>query len=521
MSDETKDQDAKSTAATADQSAEASEQAAQQAQEPDNGPKPITIELDDLTAEAKAEAEKQLRRSIPDYPYTIQSQENKPGVIVELRVEVPADAYRQEQQVLLNDLRKEIVLPGFRKGKAPVALILKRLGEEAARDTVASIATNVLRQEHAKQQWSMLSKPRVREYTVPAGDDPLVLLIEIEQTPTVELKEYTGFEVEVERRDVTDAMIGERIEQLRQQNAVLEPVAEDHGVAEGDSLVVDVDVTSDSGERLEHLCRSDWNVRDWKHGLPQEIADQIEGKKVGDAVSARVRSKTTNRRGEEIFHEDNYTVTIRQIKALRLPEVDDEFARDLGEYESLDDLRTKLRKQLEEAEESRRKNEALGSIMQNILEKNPFDVPKSLVAREQYELIMQDSYQMQRYGLRLDQVVSDVDKYLSDQQASAEQRVRTQLVLAELRKAEKLEVTDEDVEREIARIAEETGRKPLAVRARLEAQNGLDEFRMSIANRKVADFLLEKNAIKLVEPKPEAEAAEAESEEKPAKSKKN
>jgi trigger factor len=478
--------------------------------------KPITIELDDLTAEGKAEAEKQLRRSIPDRPYTLARQESRPGAVVALTFEVSAETFKIEQTALLADLRKEIVLPGFRKGKAPVNLLLKRLGDEASRDTIGALATNVLRQEQARRNWSMLTKPRVKDYDVPEGAGAVKIEIEVETTPTVELKTYKGLEVEVEKHEVDDAAVEARLEEMRRRSAVQEKANDKHEIAEGDTVTVDVEVLNADGERLQHLCRQDQTLHDWRRELPEAVAGRMAGKKAGDTVTARVANKTTNRRGEEVIHEDDTRVTIKEIRVTKLPELDDDFAKDLGDYADLNALRAKVRKDLEEAEEERRRNEGIGKLFREIVEQNPIDVPKSLVAQQQYEMIMQDSYQMQRYGLRLDQVIHDMGAYLRDQQSGADQTVRLQMAVAELTKIEKLEVTEADVDAEIKRMAEESGRKPLAVRAHLEARNQLDQLRQSLSRRKVGDFLMANNKIKLVAPKP-PETPEPEEQPKPAK----
>jgi trigger factor len=464
--------------------------------------KPITIELEDLTDEGKAKLEKELRRSIPDRPFVIVEQVAKPGAEIELKVELSGDAFREEQQVLLGDLSKEVVLPGFRKGKAPVGLILRRMGEEAARNTIASLATNVLRQEQAKQKWSLLAKPYVLEFAVPSKDDDKVKLsIELELAPKVELQQYKGFAVEVERRDVTDAMVEARLEELRRQSAVQDVADADHGLADEDVVTVDVEATSETGERLEHLCQQGRPLYAWRRNLPNEVVEGMAGKKTGETAEAVVVNKTTNRRGEEIVHNDHYKVTIKEIRCAKMPALDDAFAKDLGDHENLDALRVKIRQDLAKAEEERRRSEGLAKIYRAMIEKNPIDVPRSLVARQEYLQIANDSQQMQRYGLRLEQVVQDTEKYLRDQRAEADETVRLQLLMAELVKTEHVQASDADMEAEIARLAEETGRKPLAIRARLEAQNQLDDFRQNLAKRKIGDFLLANNTVNVVEPK--------------------
>jgi trigger factor len=138
-----------------------------------------------------------------------------------------------------------------------------------------------------------------------------------------------------------------------------------------------------------------------------------------------------------------------------------------------------------------------------MLEKNPVDAPRSLKARQQYEMIQRDTYELSRMGLRLEHVVHDADKYISEQRSGAEVQVKLQLLLRELAKIENLEVTDADMDAEIAKIAERTKRNPLGVRARLEATKELDRFREQLRVRKLEDLVLAASTIHKVAPKPQ------------------
>jgi len=267
-------------------------------------------------------------------------------------------------------------------------------------------------------------------------------------------------------------------------------------------------VTNEKGERLDHLCKTEETIYEIRHGLPEPIREQLVGKKLGETAEADVENIVTNRRGEEVRHTDHYKVTVREIRNEKVPELDDEFAKDLGEYDTLAALREAIRKQLEEREAERRRNAAAAAIYEKLLEENPVDAPRTMLAMQQYNLIMEDSYQLQRMGLRLDQVVRDTDEYMRAQEASALNRVKLNLLLEAIAKRESLEVGDADVDQEIAQMAEKSGRKPLAVRARLEAQKQLDQVKSNIERRKLVDFLLANNEVKYVPAKPRTEPAE-------------
>lgn len=516
MSEETKDQEL-----TAGEAAPAVEAAAQPAEEPRKDP--ITIELEDLTEEGKKKIEESLHRSVADIPGTLLSQEKREGSRVHLTFEVARANYEAEQGLLLKDIQKEAVLPGYRKGKAPVRLLLKRLGEDAVRDTVRSVATNVLRQENLKQSLKLTVKPHVIDYTVAEGGDvPVQFVIEAEVEPVVDATEYKGLTIEVESAPLPEEVVAQRIEEMRRNAAVYDPAPEGTEIAEGDVLVVESEVFGAQGQKMENLSRPTWNLHDFKEQLPGPVAEQIVGKKVGETVEAQVPQTSTNRRGEEVVHEDNWKVTVKEIKRMRLPELDDEFAKDLGDYATLEDLKTKVRAELQAASEEQEKSAAVTQLYRKISEMNVVDVPQSLQDAHTSDLIMQDREQLARYGMRLEHVVQDVGSYVASKRASAAEIAKVTMLLQDIARKENLAVTEEDVEQAIAELAERQGRKPLAVRARLEAQRQLDAFREQVARQKINDFLLANNTVNKVAPKPaeapQAEAPQAEAGESEAKS---
>src|SRR5690606_27354240 len=158
---------------------------------------------------------------------------------------------------------------------------------------------------------------------------PVNFEIQIELEPQVELKGYTGIEVEVETHEVTDEQVDARIENMRLEASVLEDAGEDATLGPEDVAVLDVEVTGARGDRIPHLSHEGRTFYQWKRELPEPIADQLEGKRVGESVEAKIEEKTSNRRGEEVTFHDHWKVTVREIKRTRLPELDDEFAKDV------------------------------------------------------------------------------------------------------------------------------------------------------------------------------------------------
>ncbi len=477
-------------------------------QAPAKRPIPIALEL--LTEKAKQEAEEQLGKPIRDMAYTLASQTAIPNSTLSLKFEVAAEEVRKELDRFYENLRKDVVLPGFRKGKAPVKLIRIRMGEEADRDAMIEIAVNVTRQETLRQQLNFVADPQVVDWSMEEGK-PLTFEVHAEIPPKIELKEYKGLSVTVETQDVSDAAVDHNIEHLRQDFATWETAPAGHKFAPGDQLVVDLKVTGDKEQELKHLSRENLVLHNTS-GLPSELAEKLPGLGTGENATATIKSERQTRKGETIHSADTYQVTVKEIKIRKLPALDDEFAKDLGEeYATLAELRAGVRKDLEHREEERQKGEAVGKIVMALVEKNPIEIPPSMVHSAQIHAIHEDRLQLEQMGLNLGDVVKDPKTYLQGRWMTGELRVKQALLCGEVSKVEKLEVTDEDLEKEIARIAENSGRKPLAVRAKLEAEKKLDALRNEMVDRKITDFLLANNTVEKVASKPAEKKPEDES----------
>ncbi|MBI1785169.1 trigger factor [Candidatus Sumerlaeota bacterium] len=473
------------------------------------GIEPISISLDLLSEQSKKEVEEQTGKPVKDIPYQIAGREGLKNSRTELKFEVGAEDFGAEVTRYYEKLRKEIVLPGFRKGKAPIKLIRIRMGDEADKDAMTETATNVLRQEVIKEKFELISDPKIVKWTIEEGK-PLQFSVVIETEPKVELKEYKGLTVSVENREATDEQVETEIARIRADFATWESAPAGHKLAEGDAPVLDITVTGDKGQELKHLRKENWLAHYYKSQLPEELTAKLEGLSAGESVEVAVKNTRETRKGETLETSDTYKALIRDIKIKKMPEVNDDFAKDVGDHESLQAMREAIRKNLAEGEESRQRGEALAKLAQAMIEKNPFEIPLTLVQGERYRAIMRDNQELQRMGLNLDQVISNPQQYLHTQFHAAEFRIKYAYVLAEVAKVEKLEVTEEELEKEIAAMAEKSGRKPLAIRAKLEAEKRLDSLKNQLLDRKTADFLLANNTVEKVAAKP----AEAESEKK-------
>ncbi|GEM_PF-477408 len=460
--------------------------------------------------EAEEPREAIARTPEPSVACQVVEEAKKPGSILSLVLEIAASDYRQEVDRYYGKLRKDVTLPGYRKGRAPIRLIRIRMGEEADVDALSELALQVARREVKRRGLKLAGDAQVTNWE--GGEtEPLRLTIDFEVEPTVELETYKGFEVEIHTHEITEEAVQGELERLRERAATLEAAPEASTVDQADEIEIDLKVFGDKGQELNHLRREGLRLAQYRERLPEPLAAALADKRVGETAEARVEAVHTNRRGEEIRHVDTYVAVVRALRQERRPPLDDDFAKDLGEHDTLEELKATLRQRLEERETRRRDAEALGRLLELIAEKNGVEAGRSAIVRIRDQGVRRDAYRLAAMGLSLSQLLDRPERYVRLREQEAARTARQYLTLREVVRREGLEATDEEVEGEIARLAEAERRKPLAVRARLEADKTMDSLRDDIAFRKAERFLLAHNTI-IKTPAPAPSAPETSSE---------
>lgn len=446
-------------------------------------------------AEVQADDDKE-----PPVAYDLKEVKDEAGSVKRYCVEIDAENMATKMADILKNLRKSVVVDGFRRGRAPIMLLKSRFGKDAEKEALHDLAMNVADQVVEKDELAFIGEPSLNEGTANEGE-PVKLEIDIEVQPKIEnLTGHTGGTYTVEVQEVTDEMIDGQIAQIQEGNATYEEV--DRPFAKGDGANLDTVVVDKDGVKMDSLCQEDIFMRDPSQNLMPEVFAGLEGKKAGETFSVDVARATS-----QDEHTDTYTVTVRTVKEKVLPELDDEFAKDLGDFETLDALRKRISDDMNKQADERKRQGAIEQMIDRMISENEFSAPKTIVANQQYEAMMREAQQMKQYGLSLEALGMDPNEYAERSRAGAERLVKAHLLLGTVGLQENLEVTDADVDAEIERRAEEEGRKPLAIRARLEAEKKLDSLRTDLVVTKVEDFLMANNTVEVVAPKPPEEAA--------------
>lgn len=420
--------------------------------------------------------------------YELVEATQRAGSIVDLKFKVAYEEYDRKMQQFFKDLRQTVIIDGFRRGKAPLRLIQNRYHKEVKQDTLDYLLADCLGQITAEKGYTALREFDRVDPEVVEGQE-MAFAISLEIRPKIDPIGYDHFDLTLDTHEITEATVGDEIEKLRRRYATYQ-TAELSAWQPGLALTADLRVVNDKNIEIEELTRKDLFLRRPDVALPEPVVEQLRGRHAGDFVVVSAPNERKSEGGVLVSQHDVYQVKILEVKREVLPEINDQFAQDVGSFKTVQELHDRVRKDLQTGEEKRIREQALDKIYGLLFERNPFDVPKTLTTQMADDLAREHQERLHRMGYRLEDLGEDMEAYSARTEATAERMIRLVLLKNAIADKEKVAATDEAVERAIARKAEEEGRKPLAVRARLEAQKAMDRFREDLRYDLVDDFLL-------------------------------
>jgi trigger factor len=438
------------------------------------------------------QATRRVREQKENIPHTILEDRPAPGSRRALTVELPREEWERRLEEMFREWRKTAHIEGFRPGKAPVKLLQRRFQKEAAGEVVEKIVPVIVHQYGHDKGTTVFGIPAVTDFKSDEGQ-PVRISFEIEVKPELDPSGYDSVEVEVPRFSLGESATAQRIEEMRMQSATFEEA--DKAIEENDAAVLDLKVVDAKGRTVEQeankLC---YNFR---QVLPAEVADALMGKKAEDTVEVA----TVNERRKN--QQERFTIAVKAVKALKVPELDDEFAKDLG-FDSLAALRQSTEENLKRTEERVRTDDAFEAVIAKLVEAHDFEVPQSLRDHVRTDMMRNDmNYLYQTGGVPRRFRGRSRDEYREELERDSSLRVKAMLLIDAIGKKEGIEATDADVEAALEERAKEEGRKPIAIRAAMEKRREFDQFKEQVRYDKVRQFLLSKAKVTFVEPKPE------------------
>jgi trigger factor len=407
-----------------------------------------------------------------------------------VRVEIPSDVVDAEIDRIARDYSKKARIPGFRPGKAPARVIKQRFKDQILHDVAHDLIPRAMDDAFRERGVEPVDTPDVRDVNIEEGR-PLTFTASFDTVPSFDPGDLATISLRRPGVAIDDEAVNGALQRLRDRAARHEPV-EGRGVDHGDTVTLDLDRTDPNGSSESH---KDVAIELGAKANPPGFDEQLLGLETGAEKSFTIHYPEDYPIGELANQDVSYKVTVKGLKRRVLPELDDEFAKDLGEFDTLDALRQRVREDLEHDAKHAADREVRGELMKQLATRLPFEVPPSLVAREMDRRVEEFARRLIEQQIDPRQAGIDWNAFRESQREVAREAVAAALVLDEVTRREHLDVSDDEVEREVERYAERTGRTPAAVRAALEKEGGLSRVQAGLRREKSIDFAMSRATI--------------------------
>jgi trigger factor len=420
--------------------------------------------------------------------------ENKDGVKREISVEIPAEEVARETEVIVQKYQKVARLPGFRSGHVPASIIKQRFKEDLKSDVVEALVPRYFRKEAEKQGLIPVSQPRVTDLHIHEGE-PLRFKASFEIMPEINVEGYKELRADHPEIVVKDEEVEEALNGVREQHATFTSI-EGRPLADGDFAQASMDgkpKNDDGSAKPVHMDEVLIEIGG-KNTVP-EFSENLRGANAGDEREFEVSyAEDTNdkRLAGKTFV---YTVKIQAIKQKNLPELNDEFAKELGEFTNLDQVRKQIRDNMEAERKHDAELEAKNKLVTELVKRNDFEVPESLVDRQIDVRLERGLRALAAQGMKMEDMKKmDLPRLRVGQRDQAVQDVKSSLLLERIAELEKIDVGEDELNHELEALAHQSKQTSEAVRARLTQDGGLDRIRNRIRSEKTLDFLYHQSA---------------------------
>jgi len=433
----------------------------------------------------------------------------------EISVDIPADVVSGELDSFVVRYQKMARVPGFRRGKTPAGLVRRRFADELKQEVVESLVPKFFREEVQKQGFSPISQARITDVHFEDGE-PLRFKAVFEVMPKIELSAYDDLKAEKGDTSVNEEEVERELQSLRENQASYSSVDEDRGLQDGDfaqasftgtpiekqsSGLVDpagnpissAEEAKPTGAQPAHM--DDVLIDIGGTNTVKEFSENLRGAKAGDertfTISYPEDAQDKRLAGKTL----EYKVQIKGIKRKQVPELNDEFAKELGEFKSVDELRTRIREQLEAQKKHEIEHAAKDKLVEELVRRNQFPIPESLVEQQVTSRLERGFRALAAQGMRAEDLRKmDVGRLRIAQRDAATREVKASLILEKIAEKENIQASDAELDTEVERFAAQSRQPVEAVRKKLTDDGALDRIRERIRNEKTLDFLYQRSA---------------------------
>jgi len=412
-----------------------------------------------------------------------------------LEIEVPAEKVNEKLRSAYQEYRQRAVIPGFRKGKAPLSILKSRYAATVEQSVLQELIPHVWEEAIAKEKIRPIAEPIIDEVHF-APDEPLRFKATVEVKPDIPLDRYAGFQAQKREVRIGEEEVKRSLRALQERYATVEPSTENAG--ETDIVTVDSWRVDQGGIPIVGHQTTDVPIDLSAPHIIGEYRQALVGAGVGDQRRVTVTYPEDHPNKDLAGQTISYLLKVKEITRKTLPALDDDFARSAGDYKTIGELEAAVRKSLKEQEEQRAARETQEAIIDQIIEKNPFEAPDSMVAGY-VESLIGDLHHEE--GQDKDQ---DRDQLRHAYRPLAVRAVKRWFLLEEIGQREKIEVSDQELEDRVAAMARSRNLDPKELSAHLSRSDQLHQLRRNMREEKILDFLIDSSEVVTV-PAPEKE----------------
>ena len=420
----------------------------------------------------------------------------------QLTIEVPAEAVEAELSRVAASYARSARVPGFRQGKVPATVVRQRYKDQILHDVAHDMIPRLVASVLKERALAPVATPDIRDVVIEEGR-PMTFAAHFETLPAIDPGDYTGISLRKPAAVLDVGAVDQTLEQLRQRTAKWHPV-EDRASSAGDAVLMDLtrtvrgslivvpgDVSTDAAPEVMQNV----SVELGAPANPPGFDEHLTGLSGGDQKSFTVNYPADYQMPDLAGKTVSYDAVVKAVRRKELAPLDDNFAKEVSEFETIDALREQVKKDLQHQAEHDADHAMRHDLLKTLAARLTAEVPATLVERETERRLEDLVRRLVDQGV--DPMKADINwqEFRERQKAGAEESVRSTLVLDEIARREQIETTEDDVDQEVATFAERSGRAPAAVRARLEKEDGLDRIRAGIQREKTMTWLLDKAAI--------------------------
>ncbi len=404
----------------------------------------------------------------------------------EVEITVPVDEIASETDRVVAKIQQKVRLPGFRPGKAPASLIRSKFAKEVREDVLENLLPKYFQKRVDEEELQVVGRPNVKEVDFKEGE-PLRFKAEFEVAPTIELGEYRGVTVHYGEPEVTDEDVAKRLDEVRDQKAQFVNV-DPRPAADGDFAVVSLDSLSGTAEHIHqeemilHVSDADTlpAFSEALRGMSPDEEKEFEVTYPEDYGQEKLAGKTVR-----------FRMKLKMIRTKELPELNDEFAQDLGDYTTLDDLREVIRKSIFHEREFHAQQKAKEELLGKLIDAHEFAVPEAYIERQVESQLNQQFQELKERGVDTAKLKIDWTKLKETQRPKALRDVKGSLLIDKIADRESINATNEEMDHEVQRIAKQAKEPVAAMRKKLEKEGILGRIAYRIRSEKTLNMLFE------------------------------